>query len=242
MYNSRVWFAAKNGLFQWDLSGYGADLKRIDPEVMSLEMWRELAMAPIHGVAFNEGYLFYATSIYTAYLLREIGDGYDIMPLTFLPMKNPCLDDYESVIYEDMWTGQSMRWPIVSTDVCSSTLPKEEGDNRHRKMMCNDTDYVPYHVELYNDEERRTSYRVARVEWDERTADHVSVTFVESYFGDEKDIGYVEAVSSVPFAFPGGRSNQTVIVKLEGYGTVHEVRLATSRRELISQSNRSVES
>lgn len=239
-WGSSVWFAATTGLYQWDTGGYGADVRNVSGQIMKQENWKAIADENVVGVAVEDGYLFYCPAVDMSYKVSRRGDGWEMMPLTFLKMKNP---DYRDgvVYYQDYSSGESMEWRMYDKDVCYRDVPGMMYGSEVNPQICNTDSYQPYTFGLFVDEEGRSVHTVARVEFDENSADGLEFEIIDDYFGQRASRAKVDIVSSRPVNLPSGRSNQTVVLELRGKAVVSEVRLANSRRELVNRSNRSVD-
>lgn len=243
MHNGQLFFASTYGLYTWDIGGYGSDIKLISDDVMTPEQYRQIEPNTIRGVAYEFGYIFTGDGIDYSLMLERGQDGTDtlnqtsLMPITYINPDAFAVDYDGHIMYQQ--DGTVFRWDY-RRDVCGSG-----GFMIHDNLIpkaCDLCETCPWKISIYHDNEGKNRFTKMRIEWDERSASSLTASFLHKAFGEESTVlASVEVISSRGFSIPRFRSAQTFCVEVEGSGIMHEIRLATSNQELVSNSNNQIE-
>lgn len=245
-YGERVFFSSEYGLYAWDISGYGANIKLVTGNLFTPEQWKMIHPKSVVGVAYEFGYFFYARGLGHAFMLEFSGDGTDtsekssVMPISARLLTagvNDKLAD-KGMQIEAMATthnghfvyricGQVYGWDW-RRNVCKRTIHEP---NRG-------TDCCPWTVRLYYDSEGKNEFNAARWEFDTRTGDGIDMKINEGYCGDHITIDEMEVVCCRAFGICGYSSANTHWIEAESCVVAHEFRMATSNAELVSRTNR----
>ena len=244
MHNGELYFASTFGLYTWDIGGYGSDIKLITDDVITPEQYRQLDPTSIRGTAYEFGYIFSGDGINYSLMLERGQDGTDtlnqtsLMPISYINADAFALDYDGHIMYQQ--DGTVYRWDY-RRDVCGNR------DNFliHDHVIppvCDRCDTCPWKLSLYYDNEGKNRFTKMRIEWDERSAQSLTVNFYHKAFGEQSLIaGPWQVINSRGFNIPRFRSAQTFCVEVLGDGIMHEIRLATSNQELVSNSNNQIE-
>ena len=243
IHNGVLYFASVYGLYIWNIGGYGSDIQLITDDVMTPEQYKQLDASSIRGVAYEFGYIFTGDGIDYSLMFERGQDGTDtlnqtsLMPITYINPDAFALDYDGHIMYQQ--GGTVSRWDY-RRDVCNTgsfmihdhVIP----------ALCDRCEVCPWKISIYHDNEGKNRFTKMRIEWDERSATSLTANFYHKAFGEQSTIGGpYEVINSRGFSIPKFRSSQTFCVEVEGSGILHEIRLATSNQELVSNSNNQIE-
>jgi len=235
-YGNKVYFSTTHSLYGWDIGGYGSDIRSDITPLLTPEQWKNLDPSSIIGTAYEFGYIFSSNTIEYSLMVEFGGDGTDtsngisIIPISYI--KDPsgfALDHDGHIIYSDS-TG-TYRWDWMR-DTGTQININDNLIPGGRNCQC-----CPWTLKMYFDNEGKNRFSKMRIEWDERSATHLDAKFYLKAFGAEELLAEFEVTSSRGFSTPKYCSSQTVCVEVSGCGIMHEIRLATSNQELVSNSN-----
>ena len=231
IYNGTAYFASEMSLYAWNPSG---GIRSVLSDLLTPAQWKMLDPDTVAGVAHEYGYLLSSAKMEHSLFIELAEDGTDtraglsIMPISYVNARAMALTDDGIILYRQDDT--IMRWDYRRVVDCEPAINDiGKGD------MCNDE--CPYTMVLYTDNESKNTWRVMRVEWDERSAPSVAVSVVDSYFGAITIKENIECISSRPFSVKGFSSNQTQAIVIKGTATVTELRVATAFADLSSRNN-----
>lgn len=241
-YNGLIFFASEYSLYVWDTGKYGQDITSPVTALFTPEQWKNIDPTTVAGIAYEYGYIFTSESIDYSLMLEFSGDGVDsingtsIMPISYINPHVFGLDYDGHIIYQE--GPEIKRWDW-RRDACTGM-----NINDHvRPVVCEMCDCCPWHVKVYLDNEGKNHFSHMRVEWDERSAPKIDLSFHVHEFGREIDrADILEVISSRGFGVPyHNTSYQSCYAYLTGCAIMHEVRFATSANELVYSSNANVE-
>lgn len=236
VYDNKVYFSSTFSLYTWDIGAYGNDIASTLTPLMSPEQWRNIDPNTVTGTAYEYGYIFSAGNIDHSLMVEFAGDRTDtsiptsIIPISYINPNVMTIDIDGQIIYSDGTGTYIWDWRRVVTDspvnLYDNLIPPSRG-----------CDCCPWTMKMYFDNEGKNRFSKMRIEWDERSASHLNASFYLKAFGTEELIANFEVISSRGFSTPKFSSSQTVCVEVSGCGIMHEIRLATSNQELVSNSN-----
>ena len=241
VYRDSIIFASTYSLYQWSSDRFGENIVSKINVLLSPEQWRNVQPSTVRGTCFEYGYIFYSDGLPYSLMIEFAEDGVDtiqenhIMPITFMKPLTFGLDYTGHIIYYEK--RKIYRWDFRK-------VPCEYNPYDHtRNSVCGMCDCCPWSVKFYLDNEGKNHFSHMRVEWDERSAPSLDVSFHIHEFGREiKTSGKMEVISSRGFGLPFKNvSYQSCYAHLRGCGIVHEVKLATSAQELSYGTNAAVQ-
>ena len=239
-YNGRIYFASEYGLYHWDLSGYGSDIRAVSsPSLITPEQWKNLNPESIVGVAYEFGYMFSSDAVDHSFMIEFGQDGTDtavqthIMPITYINPDVMGLDYDGHIIYRsgtDVYRWDYRMSDCGQFDIADHVIPP----------ACKTVKCCPWYAKLYIDNEGKNRFSKMRVEFDERYGP-INLTFSLERFGAKAEIAAeLEVIRVRGFSLPKFCSSQTFCAELTGCSIMHEVRFATSNQELVNSSNNQV--
>lgn len=231
----RVFFASTYALYSWTTNRHkeGTFVDEI-MELISPEQWKNIDPYSVVGTAYEFGYIFSSDNMDYSLMLQFKGDGVDtiqqttLMPITYI--KNPTAfttDDDGIIMYcED---GNIYTWDW-RRDVCSEF----EIYDHVRPTVCEQCTCCPWSVKFYYDNNGKNHFSHMKVEWDERSAPNLWISFHIHEFGREiEHTDKMEIISSRAFGIPFRNvSYQSCYAHITGCGIMHEVHLGTSAQEV----------
>ena len=145
---------------------------------MTPDQWKMVDAGSVVGVAYDFGYMLYSKRLKYS-LMIEIGQDHSdtinqtsVMPISYVCMDDVATDRSGQIWYRDGTDIYKWDW---RRDVCDVDI-HEPGRQAACEQCC------PFTLRLHYDSEGKNSFNVARLEWDNRTADHIDVTIFEGYF------------------------------------------------------------
>lgn len=238
VWGTKVYFASTYSLYEWDIGGYGSDIKTTMSKMMTPEQWKNCVPESVRGTAYEYGYMFACDGLEYAIMVEYGGDGTDTlsdfhtMPITYgkADVYNTTNDGIitwqrDGVIYHWDWR----RNPCGQFDIWDNVRPN----------LCEQCECCPWHIAFYFDNEGKNRFTKMRVEFDEQSYfDGIDATFVQNAFGRQRVVlGEAKIINSRGFSIPRYVSSQTFSVELKSCAIMHEVRFATSNQELTVSSN-----
>jgi hypothetical protein len=240
VYGDRVYFATTHSLYQWDIAGYGADIKPVLTDLITPDQWKNLKPETVRGTAFEFGYILSSDSIDYSLMFglpqttsNSTADTF-VMPIDYINADAFTTDAKGHIIYRECNHVYKWDWRICGCDEGFDIT-----DNLVQPLI-DRCECCPWTLTLYIDNEGKNRFSKMRVEFDERSGP-VDATFSIKQFGDDSPIDVFQIVRSRGFPIPGYCSGQTFCVELTGCSILHEVRLATSYQELSYDSNTQLE-
>lgn len=241
VWGSKIFFASTYALYEWDIGGYGADIRSTTSQMITPEQWRNIKPETVRGVAYEYGYMFSCDGLEYALMIEYGQDGTDtnsdfhVMPITYAKA-NAYATRYDGVItYEqggDIYTWDWRRDPCGQFEIWDNIRPN----------LCEMCECCPWKIALFFDNEGKNRFSKMRVEFDERSYTHIDAKFIQHGFGNERVVlGEAKVINSRGFSIPRYSSSQTFIAELSSCAIMHEVRYATSSQELVNSSNATVE-
>lgn len=237
-YGNKVFFASTYSLYYWDTGGYGSDIKPAITPLLTPEQWINVDASSVVGTAYEFGYIMSSNTIDYSLMIEFGGDGTDtvnqtsVVPISYI---NPIafgLDGDGHIVYSD-GTG-TYKWDWRRYD---GALAYNVQDNVRPRLQ-DQCECCPWKLTMYFDNEGKNRFSKMRVEWDEQSATHLDGKFYLKAFGNETELtDGLKIISSRGFSIPKFQSSQTFCVEVSGCGIMHEIRLATSMQELVSNSN-----
>jgi len=233
-YGTRVYFASEYSLYAWDTSGYGGDLKSPISELLTPHQWKMLEPSTVVGTGYEYGYFLTSKKLKHSLMLEFGGEGTDtrvlthVMPISYIDADVLNLDHDGHIVYTQ--SGALYRWDYREQEFCTPSK-LQDSDVRNCSACC------PYSARFYYDHEGMNSFKVVRIEWDERSASQVNASFRFEHFGGTEHEVEFEVVNSRAFALPDFSSTQACSIEVSGCATITEIRLATSYPELVNRSN-----
>ena len=233
LYGSKLFFASEFSLYAWDTSGYGENIRNQIHQLMTPDQWKMVDAGSVVGTAYEYGYLLHSKRLEYSLMFEFSGDGSDtlnqdsVMPISYVCMDSVHRDKAGHIWYKK--DGKIYKWDW-RRDVCDTDI-HEPGRTSQCEACC------PFTLRLHYDSEGKNSFHTARLEWDNRTADSMTIKIFEGYFGSHSQLGEYEVINSRAFGICGYTSAQTHWVEIKGCGVVHEFRMATSFSDLVSRNN-----
>ncbi len=239
IFSNSIYFSSTHSLYRWDTGVYGKDLNAALTSLVTPEQWLNIDPDSIVGTAYELGYIFSSDEIDFSLMVEfersgtDTVNGTSMMPISYIASPNAFSTDHDGhIIYQE--NNAVYRWDWRRR-VCSTFQPHDHV----RPVACEQCECCPWQLKLYYDNEGKNHFSHMRVEWDERSADGLDVSFHAFEFGREVDISEtMKIISSRGFGIPTNRGYQTPYANLIGCAIMHEVRFATSAQELVSTSNR----
>lgn len=232
----KVFFATTYALYSWKMNRQreGTFTDELTP-LLSPEQWKNIDPYSVVGTAYEFGYIFSSDRMDYSLMLQFAGDGVDtvqqttLMPITYI--KNPTaftIDNDGIITYcedENIYTWDWRR------DVCSEF----EVYDHVRPTVCEQCECCPWSVKFYYDNNGKNHFSHMKVEWDERSAPNLWISFHIHEFGREVErTDKMEIISSRAFGIPFRNiSYQSCYAHITGCGIMHEVKLGTSAQEVI---------
>jgi hypothetical protein len=242
-YGSRVYFASEYSLYSWDIGGYGSDVRSTLNELMTPHQWKMIDPNTVIGTAYEYGYIFSSSTIDYSIMLEFGGDGTDtrlntsLMPISYINPDVFGLDYDGHIIYRE--GNRMFRWDYREQSFCDD----QDIQDSDKRKMCDEC--CPYTIHLYADSEGKNHFRVMRVEWDECSAYSLELSFRQEHFCKVDDLVTQEEplkiLSSRGFNIPYFVSAQAHSARIQGCGTIHEVRFATAYADLVNEGTNNVE-
>ena len=243
-YRGRIIFASEYSLYSWSTDRYGDNIVSVLNPYISPEQWKNLDPDSIVGTQYEYGYIFSSDAIDYSIILEINDDGVDtqigsnIMKFTYI--KNPMsfgLDYEGNVLYcekRELWRWNFRRTPCYNDDF--------EIFDHVRPLACDQCGCCQWSIKFFIDNEGKNHFTHMRVEWDERSAPNLFVSFHIHEFGREIfHSDEMEIISSRGFGLPFKNVGyQACYVHLRGCGIVHQIKVATSAQELVYNSNNGV--
>lgn len=241
-YRGRIIFASEYSLYSWSTDRYGDNIVSVLNPYISPEQWKNLDPDTIVGIQYEYGYIFSSDAIDYSILLEINDDGVDtqigsnIMKFTYIKKPTAFTLDYEGNIWysEDK---QVKRWNFRRTPCMDFEL-----FDHLRPNACEQCGCCQWSIKFFIDNEGKNHFSHMRVEWDERSAPNLWVSFHIHEFGREIfHTEEMEIISSRGFGLPFKNVGyQACYVHLRGCGIVHQIKVATSAQELVYSSNNGV--
>ena len=243
-YRGRIIFASEYSLYAWSTDRYGDNIVSVLNPFISPEQWKNLDPDTIVGTQYEYGYIFSSDAIDYSIILEINDDGVDtqigsnIMKFTYI--KNPMsfgLDYEGNIVYcenRELWRWNFRRTPCYNDDF--------EIFEHVRPLGCGQCGCCQWSIKFFIDNEGKNHFSHMRVEWDERSAPNLWVSFHIHEFGREIfHTEEMEIISSRGFGLPFKNVGyQSCYVHLRGCGIVHQIKVATSAQELVYNSNNGV--
>lgn len=231
----RVFFASTYALYSWAINRntQGQFVDEIT-ELISPEQWRNIDPYSVVGTAYEFGYIFSSDKIDYSLMLQFRGDGVDtiqqttLMPITYIKKPTAFTTDNDGIImYCENRNIYTWDW---RRDVCSDFWIYDHV----RPTVCEQCECCPWSVKLYYDNNAKNHFSHMRIEWDERSAPNLFVSFHIHEFGREIDhTDVMEVISSRAFGLPFRNvSYQSCYAHITGCGIMHEVKFGTSAQEV----------
>lgn len=245
VWGDTIVFASTYGLYTWRVTRTSAGVSRsIDfalKPLLSLEQWLNINPRTVRGTCYEFGYIFTSDELACSLMLEFGEDGTDtiqethIMPITYIRPTAFALDQDGHIVYAQ--DNRVYRWDYRRL-VCSSFDPFDHV----RSVVCEQCRICPWSVKFYLDSEGKNHFTHMRIEWDERSAPPLTLSFHIHEFGREiEHSDNMEVVSSRGFGLPFTNvSYQSCYAHLRGSGIVHEIKVATSAQELSYSSSSAV--
>lgn len=236
-YDGRTYFASEYGLYHWDISGYGSDIRAVStPNLFTPEQWKNMDPSTIVGTAHEFGYIFSSDGLDHSFMVEFAVDGTDtnvgtsIMPITYINPDTMGLDYDGHIMYRQ--GSDIYRWDYRVSDCGEFDI----GDHVI-PPACKTTKCCPWTAKLYVDNEGKNRFSKMRVEFDERYGP-INLNFSLSRFGVSQEIATdLQIIRVRGFSIPKFCSSQSFCATLSGCSIMHEVRFATSTQELVNSSN-----
>lgn len=231
----RVFFASTYALYSWTTNRYkeGQFVDEI-MELISPEQWKNIDPYSVVGTAYEFGYIFSSDRMDYSLMLQFKGDGTDtiqqttLMPITYI--KNPTAfttDNDGIIMYSE--NGNTYTWDW-RRDVCSEFQVYDHV----RPTVCEQCQCCPWSVKFYYDNNGKNHFSHMKIEWDERSAPNLWISFHIHEFGREiEHTDVMEVISSRAFGLPFRNvSYQSCYAHITGCGIMHEVKIGTSAQEV----------
>ena len=230
-----IFFASTYGLYSLSVdSRRNPNFAYKITELISPEQWKNIDPYSVVGTAYEFGYIFSSDNIDYSLMLQFKGDGVDtiqqttLMPITYI--KNPTVFDTDNagiIMYCE--NGNIYKWDW-RRDVCSDF----EIYDHVRPTVCEQCECCPWSVKFYYDNNGKNHFSHMKVEWDERSAPNLWISFHIHEFGREIDhTDKMEIINSRAFGIPFKNvSYQSCYAHITGCGIMHEVKLGTSAQEV----------
>lgn len=229
---SKVYFASTHSLYEWDIGGYGADIRKVD--VFTPEQWKNIQPDSVRGTAYEYGYMLSCDGLDVSLMIEETGKEYSVMPITYINGVDLATNTDGQIMYQ----GQD---GVYLWDWRKTTCASFEIWDNIRPGNCEQCDCCPWFIELYFDNEGKNRFTKMRVEWDLQSYKDIDVTFKHNNFGEHSTmLGEAKITGCRGFSIPKYKSAQTFSVELTSCAIMHEVRFATSNQELTISSNATV--
>lgn len=232
VYGGRVFFPSEYSMYWWDISGYGADIRSAINPLLTPEQWKMVGPDTVVGTAYEYGYMLSSSELGHSIMFEFSGDGVDtrvldsVMPISYINADLMGLTQEGHIIYRE--DGKVYLWDWREQIFCD----KELHDSEQRKKC---SECCPYKIKVYFDCEGKNRFKVARIEFDERSGFELGVGFRQEHFGKEELISQHSVKNSRGFGLPNFSSSQTVSLTVEGCATMSEIRLATAYADLVSR-------
>lgn len=242
MYRNEVIFASEYSLYGWSRNRYGDNIVSKFTPLLTPEQWKNIDPYSVVGTQYEYGYIFSSDRIDYSLMLEFNDDGTDtvigtsLMPITYI---NPSAFgiDYEGhIMYNE--GGKIWRWDW-RRDVCADFWPFDHV----RPNVCEQCECCEWSVKFYYDNEGKNHFSHMRIEWDERSAPNLWVSFHINEFGREIErTDEMEVISSRGFGIPYRNVGyQSCYAHLHGCGIVSQIKVATSAHELVFSSTNTVQ-
>lgn len=232
-YGTAVFFASTYTLMVWDTAGYGADLRSAMNAVALPDHWKLLEPETIVGTAYVYGYMLTSKRLKHS-LMFEFAEGRidtrantHVMPISYINADIMGVDRDGHIVYTQ--EGSTWRWDYRHDEWCTDDF--QDIGNRITCAEC-----CPYHATFYYDNEGKNRFTVARIEFDELTAESVYAEISQSHFGNETPLATYDVLSSRGFGIPRSISAQAFFISVSGCATINEIKLATAYAELANRS------
>ena len=228
-------FASTYALYLWSVN-YRREGTFQDQvmELLSPEQWKNIDPYSVVGTCYEFGYIFSSDRMDYSLMLQFKGDGVDtvqqttLMPITYIKNPTAFVTDNDGIIMycenNNIYTWDWRR------DVCSEFQVYDHV----RPTVCEQCECCPWSVKFYYDNNGKNHFSHMKVEWDERSAPNLWISFHIHEFGREIDhTDKMEIVSSRAFGIPFRNvSYQSCYAHITGCGIMHEVKLGTSAQEV----------
>jgi hypothetical protein len=159
------------------------------------------------------------------------------MPISYINPDVFGLDYDGHIIYRE--GNRMFRWDYREQSFCDD----QDIQDSDKRKMCDEC--CPYTIHLYADSEGKNHFRGMRVEWDECSAYSLELSFRQEHFCKVDDLVTQEEplkiLSSRGFNIPYFVSAQAHSARIQGCGTIHEVRFATAYADLVNEGTNNVE-
>lgn len=235
VYGTEAFFASEYSLYSWNLAGgYGADVKSELNQLLTPEQWKMTDPDTVVGVAHEYGYLLTSKALCHSIMFKFGDDGTDTrtqqsqMPISYIDADVMGLDEDGHIVYRQ--GDKTYRWDYREQVFCDRKAIQDSG----AREMC--TECCPYKVKFYYDSEGKNHFRVARIEWDERSDYSLDVTMREEHFGSVTYVENIKVLSSRGFNIPKFTSAQAHSMEIVGCAAITEIRFATSFADLVSRN------
>lgn len=242
MYRNEVIFASEYSLYGWSRNRYGDNIVSKFTPLLTPEQWKNIDPYSVVGTQYEYGYIFSSDRIDYSLMLEFNDDetdtviGTSLMPITYI---NPSAFgiDYEGHIMYNQ-DGKIWRWDW-RRDVCADFWPFDHV----RPNVCEQCECCEWSVKFYYDNEGKNHFSHMRIEWDERSAPNLWVSFHIHEFGREIErTDEMEVISSRGFGIPYRNVGyQSCYAHLHGCGIVSQIKVATSANELVFSSTNTVQ-
>lgn len=242
VYRNHVMFASTYSLYQWYTDRFAENINSLLKPLLTPEQWKNIDPYTVRGTQYEYGYILFSDKLPYSLMLQFIEDGTDtvqethLMPITYIKPRSFGLDCEGHIIYNE--NGNMYRWDW-RRDLCFQF----EVFDHVRPTVCEDCECCPWSAKFFFDNEGKNHFSHMRVEWDERSAKNLGISFHIHEFGREIDhTDTMEIISSRGFGIPFNNvSYQSCYAYIWGCGIVHEVKIATSAHELAYGVNNAIQ-
>lgn len=242
VYRNRIMFASTYSLYEWYSDRFSENINSVLKPLLTPEQWKNIDPYTVRGTQYEYGYILFSDNLPYSLMLQFVEDGTDtvqethIMPITYIKPRCFDLDCEGHIIYNE--NGNIYRWDW-RRDVCSQF----EIFDHVRPTVCESCECCPWSAKFFFDNEGKNHFSHMRVEWDERSAESLGISFHIHEFGREIDrTDAMEIISSRGFGIPFNNvSYQSCYAHIWGCGIVHEVKIATSAHELSYGTNNAIQ-
>ena len=230
VYGSELYWASEHSLMVWSIAGYGSDIKDALKGVFNREMYHRLHSRSIVGTAYEYGYLLHSKKVDYSFMIESMGsDQPTVMPITYVKPDIITTTYSGKLLYKH---GSCMIEWDYRRDICDG----EDLFSPERSADC-----MPWSAKFQFDSTGKNRFKVARIDWDNRTAASVEFRLHEVHYGNDSDItGQYQVINSRGFGICGYTSADNHYASMESCGIVHEVRLATAFADLVGRSNQDI--
>ena len=242
MYRNEVIFASEYSLYGWSRNRYGDNIVSKFTPLLTPEQWKNIDPHSVIGTQYEYGYIFTSDKIDYSLMLEFNEDGTDtvigtsLMPITYVNPSAFGIDYNGHIMYNQ--DGKIWRWDW-RRNVCENFWPFEHV----RPNVCEQCECCEWSIKFYYDNEGKNNFNHMRIEWDERSAKNLFVSFHIHEFGREIErTDEMEVVNSRGFGIPYRNVGyQSCYAHLHGCGIVSQIKVATSANELVFSSTNVVQ-